>query len=76
MAKQKNGKEETPVVKILKDGKEIKTPTERRFVLTFNDSDKGLQSNIDTQGFTNMEQVAMVEIIKMNLIRDHFTPKK
>ena len=65
-----------PVMKITtKDGKNIEPPKPRKFVLTFDDTPQGLQSNIDTQGFSSLEQIAMLEIIKNNILRDHFTPK-
>jgi len=76
MEKVKNGKPEMKITK--KTGEPVNLPpkTDKLFVLSFRDDGKGLMSNIESRGFNNLEQIALIEVFKSNLMVTNFTPQK
>ena len=58
-----------------KTGENVPTKQEKEFVLTFVDNNGMLSSNLQVKGWSHLEQVGMLEVAKVNVIKSHFTPK-
>ena len=59
-----------------KTGEKVPLKPEKEFLLTFVDKNGMLSSNLQVKGWSHLEQIAMLEIAKSNIIMNRFTAKK